>query len=81
MDPDEEAAERAGSDEDEFYDRTADGRTRKLRARDAPALDAATLYGRKVRCTLLSPLRTAAGIDGMSHCLSAGADGGVADLS
>ena len=48
VDPEEEAVERASSDEDEFYDRTADGRARKLRAKDAPALDAATLYGRKV---------------------------------
>lgn len=50
VDPEEEAAEHASSDEDEFYDRTADGRAKKLRAKDAPALDAATLYGRKVRC-------------------------------
>ena len=48
MDPEEEAAERASSDEDEFYDRSAAGRAKKLRAKDAPVLDAATLYGRKV---------------------------------
>ena len=52
VDPEEVAAERASSDEDEFYDRTADGRAKKLRAKDAPALDAATLYGRKVLCTI-----------------------------
>ncbi|KAK9833306.1 hypothetical protein WJX81_005069 [Elliptochloris bilobata] len=47
VDPEEEAAERASSGDDEFYDRTADGRAKKLRAKDAPALDAASLYGRK----------------------------------
>ena len=48
VDPEEEAAAAASSGDDEFYDRTADGRQKKLRARDAPALDAASLYGRKV---------------------------------
>ncbi len=50
VDPEEEAAERASSGDDEFYDRTAEERSKKLRAKGTPALDAASLYGRKVSC-------------------------------
>jgi len=49
VDPEEEAAAAASSGDDEFFDRTAGGRARKLRGAAAPALDAATLYGRKAR--------------------------------
>jgi hypothetical protein len=52
VDPEEEAAAAASSGDDEFFDRTAGGRARKLRAAAAPALDAATLYGRKARLAL-----------------------------
>ena len=48
MDPEEEAAERGSSGDDEFYDRTEEGR-RKRAKEGAAALDAAQLYGRKVR--------------------------------
>jgi hypothetical protein len=53
VDPEEEAAERGSSGDDEFYDRTEDGRRRRAKE-GAAALDAAQLYGRKVRSRLVS---------------------------
>lgn len=53
MDPEEEAAAAMSSDEDEFYDRTADGRQRRTKkgpaAAKAPVYDAESLYAQKVR--------------------------------
>ena len=49
LDPEEEAAERASSGDDEFYDRTEEGQRRKARVREAAAvLSAESLYGSKV---------------------------------
>lgn len=61
MDPEEEAAERASSGDDEFYDRTTEGRSKNRRAKDAPALDAASLYGRKVSCVAFKSPKSACG--------------------
>ena len=48
-DLEEEAADGASSGEDEFYDRTME--TKKKRSKAAAHVeDAASLYGRKVRC-------------------------------
>jgi hypothetical protein len=50
LDPEEEAAERASSGDDEFYDRTEEGQRRKAKAREAAqVLSAESLYGSKVR--------------------------------
>lgn len=47
-DAEEEEAELASSSEDEFYDRTEEGRRKKRGKEGNAALDAASLYGKKV---------------------------------
>ena len=47
-DAEEEEAELASSSEDEFYDRTEEGRRKKRGKGGNAALDAASLYGKKV---------------------------------